>query len=153
MGKRIYIVRLSMKERSVLQTLVKTGKVAAFKRQRAQILLNVDRGDNGPCLNNTDVARKLDIGIKTVERACKKLVEDGFPNCLERVPRQSKPRKMDGEKEAQLIALCCSDSPEGTNRWTLRLLASRFVELSDIDSISPETVRQVLKKHHQTLAA
>ncbi len=153
MGKRIYIVRLSMKERSALQKLVKTGKVAAFKRQRAQILLNVDRGDSGPCLNNTDVARTLDIGIKTVERACKKLVEDGFSNCLERVPRQSKPLKMDGEKEAQLIALCCSDSPEGTNRWTLRLLASRFVELSDIDSISPETVRQVLKKHHQTLAA
>ena len=52
---------------------------------------------------------------------------------------------MDGEREAQLIALCCSDSPEGTHRWTLRLLASRFVELSDLDSISPETVRQVLK--------
>ncbi len=153
MGKRIYIVRLSMEERIDLQTLVKTGKVAAFKRQRAQILLNVDQGDTGPCLKNTDVARKLDIGIKTVERACKKLIEDGLPTCLERVPRQSTPRKMDGEKEAQLIALCCSDSPEGTNRWTLRLLASRFVELSEIDSISPETVRQVLKKHHQALAA
>ncbi len=57
MGKRIYIVCLSMKEWSVLQKFVKTGKVAAFKRQRAQILLNVDRGDNGPCLKNTDVAR------------------------------------------------------------------------------------------------
>ncbi len=153
MGKRIYIVRLSMEERIELLKLVKTGKVAAFKRQRAQILLNVDQGNQGPCLYNTEVARKLDIGVKTVERACKKLVEDGLPTCLERTPRLSTPRKMDGEREAQLIALCCSDSPEGTNRWTLRLLASRFVELSDIDSISPETVRQVLKKHHQTLAA
>ncbi len=96
MGKRVYIVRLSIKERGELQTLVKTVTVAAFKRQHAQILLNIDRGDNGPCLKNTDVARKLDIGIKTVERACKKLVEDGFPTCMERVPRQSKPRKMDG---------------------------------------------------------
>ncbi len=153
MGMRIYIVRLSIEERIELQKLVKTGKVAAFKRQRAQILLNADQGNQGPCLNNTDVARKLDVGVKTVERACKKLVEVGLPTCLERIPRQSTPRKMDGEKEAQLIALCCSDSPEGTNRWTLRLFASRFVELSDIDSISPETVRQVLKKHHQTLAA
>lgn len=153
MGKRIYIVSLSQKERAELQKLVKTGKAAAFKRQRAQILLNVDQGENGPCLMNTEVARQLDISVRTIERACKKLVEEGFPQCLERVPRESKPRKMDGEREAQLIALCCGDSPKGTNRWTLRLLASRFVELSDIDSISPETVRQVLKKHHQTLAA
>lgn len=153
MGKRIYIVRLSKKEREELQRLVKTGKVAAFKRQRAQILLNVDQGEGGSHLMNTEVARRLDVGVKTVERACKKLVEQGLPNCLERTPHQSKPRKMDGEREAQLIALCCGDSPEGTNRWTLRLLASRFVELSDIGSISPETVRQVLKKHHQTLAA
>ena len=72
--------------------------------------------------------------------------------CLERTPRVTLPRKIDGDKEAQLIALCCSDSPEGTNRWTLHLLASRFVELSDEKSISPETIRQVLKKRHQTLA-
>ena len=153
MGKRIYKVSLSTKERAELQKLVKTGKAAAFKRQRAQILLNVDRGEDGLRLKNTEVARQLDISVKTIERACKKLVEEGLPKCLERVPRQSNPHKMDGEREAQLIALCCGDSPEGTNRWTLRLLASRFVALSDIDSISPETVRQVLKKHHQTLAA
>jgi len=153
MGKRIYIVRLSTQERADLQRLVKTGKVAAFKRQRAQILLNVDQGEEGPALKNTEVAQKLEIGTKTVTRACKKLVEEGLPHCLERTPHQPKPRKMDGEKEAQLIALCCSDSPEGTNRWTLRLLASHFVELGNIDSISPETVRQVLKKRHQTLAA
>jgi len=152
MGKRIYKVSLSQNERAELQKLVKTGKTTAFKRQRAQILLNVDQGENGPCLMNTVVARQLEISVKTIERACKKLIEEGFPQCLERVPRESKPHKMDGEREAQLIALCCGESPEGTNRWTLRLLASRFVELSDIDSISPETVRQVLKKHYQTLA-
>ncbi len=152
MGKRIYRVSLSQKERADLLKLVKTGRSSAFKRQRAQILLNVDQGENGPCLMNTEVARQLDISVKTIERACKKLVEEGLPQCLERAPYHSKPHKMDGEREAQLVALCCGSSPEGTNRWTLRLLASRFVELSDIDSISPETVRQVLKKHHQTLA-
>ncbi len=115
--------------------------------------MNVDQGEGGLNLKNTEVARKLDVGVKTIERACKRLLEQGFSGCLERVPHQSKPRKIDGEKEAQLIALCCGDSPKGTNRWTLRLLATHFVELSDIDSISPETVRQVLKKHYQTLAA
>ncbi len=153
MGKRKYIVRLSSKERSDLRSLVKTGKAAAFKRQRAQILLKVDRGEKGPALKNTEVSRQLDISIKTVERACKGLVERGLPAALERIPRQSLPRKMDGEKEAQLVAISCSDSPQGTSRWTLRLLASRFVELGHVDNISPETVRQVLKKRHKTLAA
>jgi len=152
MGKRIYAVRLSEQERTDLQALVKTGKVAGFKRQRAQILLNIDRGEYGPSLLNTEVARMLEISTKTVERACKQLVEQGLPQALERQPRQSSPRKMDGEKEAHLIALSCSDSPEGTNRWSLKLLASRFVELGHVDSISPETVRQVLKKRHKTLA-
>ena len=152
MGKRKYIVSLSKEERHDLRSLVKTGKAAAFKRQRAQILLSVDRGKVGPALKNTEVSRQLDISAKTVERACKCLVEKGLPQALERVPRQSLPRKMDGDKEAQLVAISCSDSPAGTNRWTLRLLASRFVELGHADSISPETVRQVLKKRHQTLA-
>jgi len=152
MGKRVYIVRLSSEERVDLQRLVKTGKVAAFKRQRAQILLNVDQSQDGPALKNTEVAGMLDISIKTVERACQRLVKEGLPEALERLPRQSLPRKMDGDKEAQLIAICCSDAPEGTHRWTLRLLASRFVELGYVENISPETVRQVLKKRDQTLA-
>lgn len=152
MGKRVYLVRLSIEERKYLQNLVETGTIAAFKRRRAQILLNVDQGKEGPSLKNTEVSAKLDLSTKTIERTCKKLVEEGLLQCLERTPRPSLPRKIDGEKEAQLIALCCSDSPEGTNRWTLRLLASRFIELSNGESISPETIRQVLKKRHQTLA-
>jgi len=146
MGKRIYIVRLSAEERSELTGLVKTGRASAFKRQRAQILLKVDRGEFGPGLFNTEVSRMFEISIKTVERACKKLVEQGFPQALERQVRQSYPRKIDGEKEAHLIALSCSDSPAGNKRWSLKLLASRFVELGHVESISPETVRKVLKK-------
>jgi len=152
MGKRIYSVSLSKQERFELNQLVTTGRTAAFKRRRAQILLNVDQGEFGSSLKNTEVARKLDIGLKTVERACKRLLEVGYPACLERVTREYIPRKMDGEKEAQLVALCCSDSPKGTSRWTIRLLASHFVKLVKMDSISPETVRQVLKKHNKTLA-
>lgn len=146
MGKRVYIVRLSEEERCDLISLVKTGKVSAFKRQRAQILLNVDQGSSGPRHYNTEVARMFDISIKTVERAAKHLVEQGLPQALEPQVRQSRPRKIDGEKEAHLIALSCSDAPEGRHRWTLKLLASRFVELGYVESISPETVRQALKK-------
>lgn len=152
MGKRKYIVRLSSQERIDLQRMVKTGRVAAIKRQRAQILLFADQEQEGLSMMNTQIAQQLDISIKTVERACKRLIEVGFPTCLERVPRPSTPRKMDGEKEAQLVAISCMDSPEGTNRWTLKLLTSRFIELGYIESVSPETVRQVLKKRHQTLA-
>jgi len=152
MGKRKYIVRLSRQERTDLQQIIKTGRVAAIKRQRAQILLYADQGEEGPSMMNTRIAHLLEISIKTVERACKRLVEVGLPACLERIPRQSKPRKMDGEKEAQLVAISCMASPEGTKRWTLKLLASRFVELGYVDSVSPETVRQVLKKRHKTLA-
>ena len=152
MGKRKYIVRLSSQERIDLQKIIKTGRVAAIKRQRAQILLYADQGEEGEAMMSTQIAHRLDISVKTVERACKRLFDVGFPICLERVPRTAKPRKMDGEKEAQLIALSCMDSPDGTNRWTLKLLAARFVELGHVESISPETVRQVLKKRHQTLA-
>ena len=153
MGKRKYVVRLSSLERIDLQRTVKTGRVAPIKRQRAQILLYADQGKEGSSMMNTKIAQQLDISIKTVERACKRLVEVGLPTCLERVPHLSKPRKMDGEKEAQLVAISCMDSPEGTNRWTLKLLASRFIELGYVESVSPETVRQVLKKRHKTLAA
>ncbi len=152
MGKRKYVVRLSSQERIDLQRTVKTGTVAAIKRQRAQILLYADQGKEGPSIMNTKIAQQLEISIKTVERACKRLVEVGLPICLERVPQQSKPRKIDGEKEAQLVALSCMDSPEGTNRWTLKLLASRFIELGYVESVSPETIRQVLKKRYQTMA-
>ena len=152
MGKRKYIVRLSSQERIELQRTIKTGRVAAIKRQRAQILLYADQGEEGLSMMNTHIAQQLDISVKTVERACKRLVEVGLPTCLERVPRAYKPRKMDGEKEAQLVAISCMDSPQGTKRWTLKLLAAHFIELGYVESISPETVRQVLKKRYQTLA-
>ena len=152
MGKRKYIVQLSHQERVDLQQTVKTGRIAAIKRQRAQILLYADQGEEGPSLMNTKIAQRLEISIKTVERACKRFIELGLPTCLERTLRESKPRKMNSEKEAQLVAISCMDSPEGTNRWTLKLLTSRFIELGHVESLSPETVRQVLKKRHKTLA-
>ena len=153
MPAKKYIVRLDYEERNQLNKLVKTGKAAAYKRQRAQILLNADIGEAGPALKDHEIAQHLGVGHRTVERTRQRLVELGLEKALERTPRKrNKPRLFDGEKEAHLIALSCSEPPAGRNRWTLKLLAQKMVELEYIDSVSAESVRCILKKRHQTLA-
>lgn len=153
MPKKKYIVLLEVEERMDLQRLVKTGKVAAYKRQRAQILLKADVGPEGPGWTDQEIADLLDIGRRTVERARQSLVERGLPAALERIPRKrSKKPRLDGEQEAYLIALTCGQPPAGRSRWTLKLLAEQMVALEYVDSVCPETVRKVLKKRHQTLA-
>lgn len=153
MPAKKYIVRLSVTERQQLNKLVKTGKIAAYKRQRAQILLKADIGIEGPGLIDKDIAVSLEIAPRTVERTRQRLVEKGLEKALERETRQrSRTLKLDGEQQAHLIALCCSEPPQGYNRWNLRLLSKTMVALDYVESISPETVRQVLKKRHQTLA-
>lgn len=154
MPAKKYIVCLDNQERQQLEKLIKTGKAAAYKRLRAQILLKADAGEEGPGLKDADIAQQLEIGHRTVERTRQRLVELGLDKALERIPRKrNKPRLFDGEKEAHLVALSCSEPPEGRSRWTLRLLANKMVELGHIESVSAESIRQVLKKHHQTLAA
>ena len=148
-----YIVRLNESERVELTALVKTGKAAAFKRQRAQILLlaDVDRPEGS--YRDEDIAKLLSITTRTVERVRRRLVEQGFEQVLEREPRQAKARRLDGEQEAWLVALSCSETPPGRNRWSLTLLQNKLIALEQVESISRETIRQVLKKRHQTLAA
>ena len=153
MPAKKYIVRLSVTERQQLNKLVKTGKVVAYKRLRAQILLKADIGTEGPGLMDKDIAASLDIAPRTVERTRQRLVEKGLEKALERESRQrSRALKLDGEQQAHLITLCCSEPPQGYRRWNLRLLAKTMAALDYVDNISPETVRQVLKKRHQTLA-
>lgn len=153
MPAKKYIVRLNAAERQQLNKLVKTGKAAAYKRQRAQILLKADVGPEGPGLKDRDIAASLDVAHRTVERTRQRLVEQGLEKALERETRQrSRAPRLDGEQQAHLIALSCSEPPQGYNRWNLRLLTNTMVALDYVDSVSPETVRQVLKKRHQTLA-
>lgn len=153
MPAKKYIVRLNGEERTKLQRLVKTGTAAAYKRLRAQILLKADEGPEGSGLKDQDIAELLDVGQRTVERTRQRLVERGLDKALERMPRQrSRSPRLDGEQEAYLIALTCGEPPAGRCRWTLRLLADQMVALDYVDSVSPETVRKVLKKRHQTLA-
>jgi transposase len=142
-----YVVRLSSEERLSLETLVKTGKRAADTRLRAQILLKADVSEGGPGWTDARIAEAFDVGLSTVHRQRQRLVEEGLGAALARKPsRQARPRKLDGEKEARLIAVACAKAPEGYARWTMRLLADRLVELKVVDAISDETVRRTLKK-------
>ena len=126
MPAKRYIVRLSLAERQQLIQLVKTAKAAAYKRQRAQILLNADVSPEGPGLKDETIAQNLGVCQGTVERLRKRFVEVGFDQVLERVRRQhSRPRCLDGEQEAYLVALSCSEAPQGHNRWSLRLLGKQ----------------------------
>ena len=143
-----YMVRLSEAERAELGALVKTGRAAARKRLHAQILLKADEGEHGPAWTDAAILKALDVSSRTVERVRQCLVEDGLETALNGHPQQRyKSPKLDGEQEAYLVALACSAPPEGRNRWTLRLLADRMVELEYVDTVSYETVRQVLKKN------
>jgi transposase len=148
-----YIVRLSLDERKEFTCLVSKGKVAAYKRLHAQILLKADISEAGPGWSDSKIAETLDVSIRTVERLRKRLVEEGLEAALNRAKQKRvRSRRLDGEQEAHLIALTCGDPPDGYGRWTLRLLADRMVELKYTDTVSHETVRQVLKKRNKTVA-
>jgi transposase len=150
--KKKYIVTLTEEERQMLREMVSRGKAAARKLMHARILLKADAGEGGPAWHDDTIAEGLDVGTATVERVRKEFVEDGLEAALERrKPRRQYLRKLDGDGEAHLIALACSPAPEGRSRWTLRLLAERMVQLEEVDHLSYETVREVLKKTNLSL--
>lgn len=146
--KRKYIIRLTAKERQALEDLVQKGKTAAYRRTHAQILLWADEGNHGPGLLDSEVADRVGVNERTVSRLRQRCVEEGLDAALERKARvREKARVLDGDGEAHLVALMCSEPPAGQSRWTLHLLGDRLVELGIVESISHEAVRQVLKKH------
>lgn len=143
-----YRVTLTAEEREALQALIAAGKAAAQKLTHARILLKADAAPDGPAWPDARIAEAVEVNVTTVERVRERFVEQGLDAALVRKPqaRPSRERTLDGAAEARLIALACSDPPAGRARWTLRLLADRLVELEIVDTVSPETVRQVLKK-------
>jgi transposase len=146
--KKKYLVRLSAKERQDLTDLVRKGKVAAYRRTHAQILLLADEGEDGPGHQDKEVAERVGVNHRTVSRLRQRCVERGLDAALEREPRKrERSRVLDGDGEAQVIALMCGEPPAGQSRWTLNLLSHRMVELGIVESVSHETIRQVLKKH------
>ncbi len=143
---KIYVVRLTPAERRGLEAMVRKGRAAACRIRHANILIKAD--SDGPAWTDTRIAEAFGCHLRTVENVRRRFVLEGIDAALNR-KKQSRPsvaRKLDGEKEAKLIAVACSTPPEGRRRWTLRLIADRMVELDIVDSISHETVRQAMKK-------
>ena len=142
-----YIVKLSEQEREELQELIAIGKSSARKIQHARILLKADASEHGPNWKDEQISEAVEVSLSTIERVRKQFVEEGTEAALSRRPGSGyRDPKMDGEKEAHLVALACSKAPQGRARWTLRLLAQRMVELEYVESLSYETVRRTLKK-------
>jgi transposase len=147
-----YHVTLTEAERSVLRDLLSAGKAPARTLTHARILLKADESGESPAWSDEAIRKALDVGLSTVMRVRQRFVEEGLEAALERhKPRRDYGHLVDGECEAHLVALACSAPPVGHQRWTLRLLADKLVELEHIDSISYETVRQVLKKTNLSL--
>jgi transposase len=141
-----YVVRLTEKERSELETLVRRGRAHTRKLLYARILLKADA--DGPYQwTDERIADAFEVSTATVARERQRFLEDGLEVALmPKKPGRPRRRVLDGRAEAHLIALSCSDPPEGRERWSLRLLADRMVELGYSDALSYETVRRTLKK-------
>ena len=148
-----YIVRLSPEERATLKKLLTSGRGPGRMFTRVRILLKADQRKGGPAWQDVRISEAFDVTVQTIEKVRKQLVEEGFDAVLSRRPYKQKVsrKKIDGDVEAHLIALCCSDPPEGRVRWTLRLLADKVVEFGYVDSISYEAIRQTLKKTNLSL--
>ncbi len=150
-----YRVTLTKQERDDLDALTKRGKTHARRFIHARALLLCDAGPYGPAWTVADVAEALGVTTRTIEHLKERFVEDGLEAALERKPREKPPREVifDGAFEARLIALACSDAPEGYKRWTVRLLADRAIELNLAPSVSHMTVQRVLKKTNLNLTS
>ena len=152
MEMKRYRVRLSREEREELKTLVCRGRAAAYRQTHGRILLLSDEAQGDGAMKDEDIARVLQIGHATVERVRRRCVEEGIEAALGRKRQGNRrPKRLDGAGEAHLIALACSQPPEGRASWTLKLLADRLVECEIVESISTETVRQTLKKPNSSL--
>ena len=150
--KKRYVVTLTDEERRSLRTLVSTGKGAARKLTHARILLKADASAGGPNWTDAAIREGVVVGTATVERVRQRFVEEGLGAALvPRKPDRIYERKLDGDGEAHLVALACSESPDGRSRWTLELLADRMVALGHVESLSYQTVRRILKKTRSSL--
>jgi transposase len=144
-GNRLYKVTLTDEERELLRSMLSSGKAAARKLNHARLLLFADKAADGLRRTDQEIAVTLGIGPRTVERVRQRFVEEGLESALVPRPRPRGAYKVDQREQAQIIAIAKSDPPPGRKRWTLRLITDRLVALGR-GAVSPEAVRQVLKK-------
>lgn len=142
-----YRVTLTAAEEEQLKALVHKGKSAARKQTRARILLKAAAG-----CQDSEIMEALGVGASTVGKIRQRCVEEGLDAALEDRPRPGAAPKLTEKQCAQVIAVACTPAPEGHDHWTLRLLADPVVQLGFSDSFSHEAVRQLLKKHLETVA-
>ena len=130
-----YLVQLTGEEQEELKGLVYRGRAAAYKQTHARILLLCDENQTGGAMRDQEIARVLKVGTATVERVRRRCVEGGLARALGRKEQTNRrPRKLDGEGEAHLVALACFQPPVGRAGWTLQLLADRLVQWELVDS-------------------
>jgi len=147
-----YTIKLTKSEVEELQSIISKGSHTSQTFRTAYILLNCDEGLFSEKVTNEQISKVLKVGLRTIDRVKKKFIEEGLDLSLERRPSQRVyETKVDGDLEAKLVTLCCSEPPEGFAKWSLRLLADKMVELNYVESISHVTVRSVLKKTNLNL--
>jgi len=147
-----YTVRLTKSEVEELMIIINKGSHTSQTFRTAYILLNCDEGNYSQKVTNEQISNVLKVGMRTIDRVKKKFIEEGFEESLERRPTtRVYERKTDGDLEAKLVTLCCSNPPKGFAKWSLRLLADKMVELDYVESISHVTVRSMLKKTNLSL--
>ena len=150
----LYTIKLSQTEVDDLRKIINKGSHTSQSFRSAYILLNCDKGEfsENPKITNQEICKILKVGARTIDRVKKKFIEEGFERALERRPStQTYKKKVDGDLEAKLVTLCCSEPPKGFSKWSLRLLADKMIELEYVDYISHVTVREVLKKTNLNL--
>lgn len=145
--RKLHVVKLKPEERAVLREMTRKGTCKVRSLHRAETLLFSDDG-----MKDDRIAERVGISISTVERTRKRYQQAGLDAALTEKPRPGAEPRLDAKAEAFLVALACSDPPEGRDTWTMQLLADRLVELNYVESISDETVRRRLKKTPETVA-
>ena len=149
-----YTIKLNKIEAEELNKVINKGSHTSQSYRAAYILLNCDKGEfsENTEIKNVEICKILKVGERTIDRVKKKFIEEGFESVLERRPSiQNYTKKIDGDMEAKLVALCCSEPPAGFAKWSLRLLADKMVELNYIDYISHVSIGEVLKKTNLSL--
>jgi transposase len=142
-----YSIKLTQTEVEELHDIINKGSHTSQTFRTAYILLNCDEGEYSEKITNEQISKVLKVGMRTIDRIKKKFIEEGFEATLERrLTTRKYEIKVDGDMEAKLVSLCCSEPPKGYAKWSLRLLADKMVELKYAESISYVTVGAVLKK-------
>lgn len=147
-----YTIKLMKDEVEELMAIINKGSHSSHTFRTAYVLLNCDEGEHAEKITNEQISKVLKIGMRTIDRIKKRFIEEGLEGVLERRPStRIYEKKIDGEVEAKLVQLCCSEPPPGYARWSLRLLADKMVELKYVDSISYVAVGTTLKKMNLSL--